>query len=70
VEGHHPGVAGAGLAAPRDPLIGLLLGDLGVPLAPAAADQGDPVEPVLRHLLDRLDPVHEGREVLELRPLV
>ena len=44
VEGHHAGVVGPVGGAPRHPLVGELLGDLGVPLPAHAADVGHPVQ--------------------------
>ena len=58
------------VARPGDALVGVLLGDLGVPLLALAADLGDPVQVRVVDLLDLLDALHEARELLELRPLV
>ena len=55
---------------PGDLLIGNLLDDLGPPLAARAADVGDPAQVRVVDLPDRLDAIHELRELLELRPLV
>src|SRR5207237_2525860 len=60
----------AARARPGDPLVGGLLGDLRVPLLALAADLGDPVQVGVIELGDRLDGIHELREVLELGPLV
>jgi hypothetical protein len=53
-----------------DLLVGPLLGDLRRPLTALAADLGDPLNVRVVELLDGLDPVHELRKLLELRPLV
>src|SRR5689334_14287564 len=55
VEGHDAGVGGAAGVAPGDPLIGMLLGNPGVPLLLLAADAGAPVQPVVAHLAHFLD---------------
>src|SRR5439155_12121010 len=78
-----PAAAGAGLLEadgpagplavgrlPRDPPVGLLLDDLLVPLGMLAADGDRPVQHRVVELLDLVDPVHEARELFELRPLV
>src|SRR5207245_10240127 len=69
VEGDHAVGAAVG-APPGDALIGQLLGDLRVPLARRAGHRGRPAEVGVVDLLDRVDPAHEARELLELRPLV
>ena len=56
-------------ALPGDPLVGMLLGDLGVELARDAADGGLPVR-MRRVPLLELHAVHEVWKGLELRPLV
>ena len=56
--------------APRDVAVGLLVGDLRLPLLASAAKLGDPAEVSGVELRDRLDVLHELRELLELRPLV
>src|SRR4051794_10417617 len=63
-------VALAAGCLPRDPLVGDLLGDRGVPVAHLARDLALPVQAAVVELLDLLDAAHEGRELLELRPLV
>ena len=70
LEEHTAGVVVAVERAPGNDLVRALLGDLGVPLMPLAADLGDPVEMRVVGLRDRLDGLHEARELLELRPLV
>ena len=55
---------------PRDVAVGLLVRDLRLPLLPPAADVGDPAQVGVVELRDRLDALHELRELLELRPLV
>src|SRR5207247_8099812 len=55
---------------PGDPLVRLLLGDLGRPLTPLAADLRDPLDVRVVELLNGLNSLHELRELLELRPLV
>jgi len=44
VKGHGTGVASAGGAMPGDSVVGMLLGDLRVPLLLVAGDLGDPVK--------------------------
>jgi hypothetical protein len=70
VERHHAGLMGALVGPPCHPLVGVLLGDLGVELALHAGDLRDPVGACRGHLLDALDTLHELRERLELRPPV
>jgi hypothetical protein len=70
VERHDAGVVLAIRVTPGDALIRLLLGDLGVPLVPRAAELGDPVQVRVVALSDLLHALHELRELLELRPLV
>src|SRR5918993_2085080 len=55
---------------PGDLLVRPLLGDLGRPLSGLAPNLGDPPHMAIIELLDGLDPVHELRKLLELRPLV
>src|SRR5215204_3070741 len=55
---------------PGDPLVWALLGDLGRPLTRLTANFGDPPDMAVIELLHGLDPVHELRKLLELRPLV
>src|SRR4051812_46956843 len=64
------GVLGPGGRGPGDALVRMLLGDLGVPLAADSGDLGDPVQALVVLLADLLHAFHEGRELLELRPLV
>ena len=70
VERDDAGVRRAVGRPPGDALVGVLLGDLGVPLAATAADLGHPVQLGVVDLPDLLDALHELRELLELRPLV
>src|SRR5918995_2118177 len=70
VECDGAGVGGAARRVPGDPLVGMLLGDLRVPLTPDATDVGHPAQMRLVDLGDRLDAVHEAWEILELGPLV
>jgi hypothetical protein len=70
VEGDDADRLRAALAAPRDPLARLLLGDLGLPRAADAPDVLMPHQRRVVALLDPLDAVHELRPVLELRELV
>ena len=56
--------------APRDRLIRDLLDDLRLPLLRLPPDLRPPVEGLVVELVDLLDPLHEPRELLELRPLV
>ena len=70
VEGDDAGVVRAARGAPGHPLVGLLLGDLGVELALDPGDLRLPVQPAIIELADLLDALHEARERLELRPLV
>src|SRR5215204_4062172 len=67
--GHADGLQGP-LAAPDDPLAGLLLDDLGLPRAADAPDVLVEHERRVVPLLDLLEAVHEVRPVLELRELV
>ena len=60
----------AGFGAPRDDAIGLLPCDLRSPLMLLATDFGGPAEVRVVDLTDRLDVLHELRELFELRPLV
>src|SRR6476646_2289551 len=69
MEGHNAGVLLAAGRLPRNLLVSDLLGELGVPLLLLARDGRDPVEMGLVELLDLVDAVHEGGELLELRPL-
>src|SRR5690606_15914676 len=69
-EGDGARIVDATLAAPGDPLVRLLLDDLGVPLDGLAADLRLPVQVGGVELLHSLDALHELREGLELRPLV
>jgi hypothetical protein len=55
---------------PGDLLVRPLLRNLGRPLTDLAPNLGDPLHVPVVELLDGLDPFHELREVLELRPLV
>jgi hypothetical protein len=55
---------------PRDHLVRPLLRNLGRPLTGLAPNVGDPLHVPVVELLDGLDPFHELRELLELRPLV
>ena len=50
--------------------VGLLVGDLRLPLLTPAADLGDPAQVGVVELRDRLDVLHELRKLFELRPLV
>src|SRR5690625_3900191 len=71
VEGDDAGVAGvAGDAAPGDPLIGVLLGDLGLELARLPAHSYYPAVAGVVDLGDGVHAVHELRKGLELGPLV
>src|SRR6266702_6080338 len=70
VEGHDAGVRRAVRALPRDPLVWVLLGDLGVELPLDAVDGRRPVGVRVVDLPDALDAAHELREGLELRPLL
>ncbi len=70
MEGDGARVARSIGGAPCDPLVGKLFNDLGLPLPANAADFRDPVQVRVVDLGDRLDPFHERRELLELRPLV
>ncbi len=44
MEGDHAGILGARGRIPRDALVGVLLGDLGVPLLLGTANLGDPMQ--------------------------
>ena len=57
-------------AFPGDPAVGLLVGDHRVELTRDTTDAGLPVRVGVVQLDDLVDPVHEVRELLELRPLV
>src|SRR5438552_15401141 len=57
-------------APPRDDTVGLLLIDRCVPFLDSAPHAPAPMQPLVVHLLDRLDAFHEARELLELCPLV
>jgi hypothetical protein len=70
VEGDYASMFGATHAAPSDPFVGVLLGDLGVELSLHARDVGHPMVACVVHLRDRFDAGHEVRERLELGPLV
>jgi len=70
VERDHAGVVLAVGVAPGDPLIGQLLGDLGVSLVAGAAELGDPVQVAVVDLADLFDTLHELRKLLELGPLI
>ena len=70
VEGDDAGVAFAARRVPGDAVVRMLLSDLGVPLLALTADLRSPVEVGVVDLLHLLDPLHERRELLELRPLV
>ena len=70
VERDDSGVRPAVRRLPGHALVRVLLGDLGVPLPPRAADLSDPVKVRVVQLADVLDALHERRELLELRPLV
>jgi hypothetical protein len=70
VEGDDAGIALPARRGPGDALVGMLLGDPGVPLLALAADLGDPVEVYVVELSHLLDAFHERRKLLELRPLV
>ncbi|MDR6098112.1 hypothetical protein QE454_001731 [Microbacterium sp. SORGH_AS454] len=71
VEGHDTGVVlVAPHAVPRDALVGVLLGDLGVEFALGTGDLDLPVREGVALLRDGLHEAHEVRELLELRPLV
>src|SRR5688572_11587116 len=71
VECDHAGMLGIATdAAPGDPFVRVLLGDLGVELPLYARDVGDPVVARVVDLGDRLNAGHEVRERLELGPLV
>src|SRR4051795_8670142 len=70
VEGHHAGLLGALRRGPRDPLVGVLLGDLRVELLLTATDLRAPMKAGVIELTDLLDALHEARELLELGPLV
>src|SRR5262245_43843733 len=60
----------AGGGVPRNALVGLLLADLGIPLAFHTADLSGPVNVRVVALTDRFHALHEARELFELRPLV
>src|ERR1051325_7894078 len=70
LERHGAAVQGAGGGAPGDDLVRLLLQDLGGPLLAGAGDLGDPAQRLVVDLLHLGDALHEGGELLELRPLV
>src|SRR4029450_10768548 len=70
VEGDHASLVDALGRAPGDPLVGPLLGDLGVELLLTPADLRAPVQMGVVELTNLLDALHEAPEVLELRPLV
>src|SRR5215213_11443665 len=55
---------------PGDALVGPLLADLGIPFPSPTARGSDPVEVRVVELPNLLDPLHEARKLLELRPLV
>src|SRR5678816_3129022 len=57
-------------ALPRDPCVGLLFGDLRIPLLFLAPHYGTPMEMRVVYLAHFLDAVHEQGKFLELRPLV
>src|SRR6185503_574955 len=68
LEEHGTGVVRAFDALPRDALIRRLVRDVGGPRLGLAGDVGRPPQGLVVDLLDRLDALHELREVLELRP--
>src|SRR5690606_16931758 len=70
VEGDDAGLVRPLQRAPGDPLVGMLLGDLGVELPLDSGDLGDPVGAGVRDLTDGLHALHELGEALELGPLV
>jgi hypothetical protein len=70
VEGDHPGLLRPVHGRPGDPLVRVLLGDLGLELPVDPADRGHPVRGRRRRLVDPVHAVHELGERLELGPLV
>src|SRR6185369_8512390 len=70
VERHHARVRGAFDGMPGDPLVGLLLTDLGGPALLDPGDVGRPGDVGVVQLFDLVDALHEERELLELGPLV
>src|SRR5207302_7091745 len=70
LEMNHAVVLLAAGVSPGDHLVGLLFGDLGIPLNFLAADLGPPVQVGVVQLPDLLHAFHELREGFELGPLV
>ncbi len=70
VERDDTAVLGSLTRPPGDALVGMLLGDLRVPLALDSGDVGDPVQVGVVGLADLLHAFHELRKGLELGPLV
>ena len=60
VERNDSGVAGSAGRSPRNTLVGVLLGDDGVPLTLHARDLGDPMQVGVVDLRDLVDTFHEG----------
>lgn len=70
MKGDDAGVAVASRAMPGDAVIGVLLGNLGVPLLMLPGDGRDPVQALVIELTHFLDALHEHGELFELRPLI